>query len=60
MSPSQRYATKPAKARQRRRLQAPERLAHDRRQAPRAAAALPQAVQARGVPETLVAVIAGR
>jgi hypothetical protein len=39
MSPSKRYAKKHAKARQRRRLQAHERLARERRQAPQAAAA---------------------
>jgi hypothetical protein len=44
MSPSQRYAKKQAKARQRRRLQAHERLARDRRQAQRAAEALHQAL----------------
>jgi hypothetical protein len=40
MSPSTRYATKQAKARQRRRLQAQERLERDKRQAQRAAEAL--------------------
>ena len=43
MSPIKRYAKKQAKARQRRRLQAHERLERDRRQAQRAAEALHQA-----------------
>jgi len=60
MSPSKRYATKPAKARQRRRLHAHERLERARRQAPRAAAALHQALEALGLPAALVAEIAGR
>ena len=45
MSPSKRYAKKHAKARQRRRLHAHERLERDRRQAPRAAEALHQALE---------------
>jgi hypothetical protein len=40
MSPSKRYTKKQAKARQRRRLQAHERLERDRRQAQQAAEAL--------------------
>jgi hypothetical protein len=60
MSPTKRYATKQAKARQRRRLQACERLARDRRQAQQAAEALHQALHDLGFPENLVAEIAGR
>lgn len=60
MSPRKRSAQKHAKARQRRRLQAPERLERDRRQAPRAAAALHQARQELGVPQALGAEIEGR
>jgi hypothetical protein len=40
-----RYAKKQAKARQRRRLHAQERLERDRRQAPQAAEALHQALE---------------
>src|SRR5438128_4801873 len=60
MSPSKRYAKKPAKARQRRRQQAQERLKRDRHQAQRAAAALHQAIEALGLPDNLVAEIEGR
>ncbi len=60
MSPMKRYVNKPAKARQRRRLPAHERLERDRRQAQRAAEALHQAMEALGLPENLVAEIEGR
>jgi hypothetical protein len=60
MAPSKRYAKKHAKARQRRRLQAHERLERDRRQAQRAADALPQALQDLGLPANLVVEIEGR
>jgi hypothetical protein len=60
MSPIKRYAKKQAKARQRRRLQAHERLERDRRQAQRAAEALHQALEALGLPENLVVEIEGR
>ena len=60
MSPSKRYAKKQAKARQRRRLQAHERLERDRRQAQRAAEALHQALEDLGLPAHLVVEIAGR
>src|SRR6266571_8101946 len=60
MSPSKRYAKKPAKARQRRRLQAHERLERDRRQAQRAVEALHQAVEALGLSAHLVVEIEGR
>jgi hypothetical protein len=60
MSPSKRYATKRAKARQRHRLQAQERLERDRRQAQRAAEALHQAMAALGLPANLGVEIAGR
>ncbi len=60
MSPMKRYVKKQAKARQRRRLQAHERLERDRRQAQRAAEALHQAIEALGLPENLVAEIEGR
>ena len=52
MSPSKRYAKKQAKARQRRRLTAHERLERDRRQAQRAAEALHQALEDLGCPQT--------
>ena len=52
MSPMKRYAKKQAKARQRRRLQAHERLERDRRQAQRAAEALHQALEDLGLPQT--------
>jgi hypothetical protein len=60
MSPSKRYATKHAKARQRRRLQVHERLERDRRQAPQAAEALHQALEDLGLPAHLVVEIEGR
>jgi hypothetical protein len=60
MSPSTRYATKHAKARQRRRLQVHERLERDRRQAQRAAEALHQALEDLGLPANLVGEIEGR
>jgi hypothetical protein len=60
MSPSKRYAKKQAKARQRRRLQAHERLERDRRQAQQAAEALHQALQDLGLPAHLVEEIEGR
>src|SRR2546422_26230 len=50
MSPSKRYAKKHAKARQRRRLHAHERLERDRRQAQRVAEALHQALEDLGLP----------
>src|SRR4029453_15862831 len=60
MSPSKRYATKHAKARQRRRLQVHERLERDRRQAQQAAEALHQALEDLGLPANLVVEIEGR
>jgi hypothetical protein len=60
MSPAKRDAKKPAKARQRRRLHASERLAHDRRQAQHAAQALEQALHDLGLPTDLVVEIEGR
>lgn len=60
MSPLKRYAKKQAKVRQRRRLQAHERLERDRRQAQRAVEALHQAVEELGLPANLVVEIAGR
>src|SRR5712691_10521605 len=60
MSPAIRYVKKHAKARQRRRLKAQERLARDRRQAQQAAQALDQALDDLGLPEDLVAEIEGR
>src|SRR4029453_5836471 len=60
MSPTKRYAKKQAKARQRRRLQAHERLERDRRQAQRAAEALHQALEDLGLPANLVVEIEGR
>ena len=60
MAPSTRYATKHAKARQRRRLKAHERLERDPRHAPPAAEALHQALEALGLPQTVVAESAGR
>ena len=60
MSPAKRCAKKPAKARHRRRLTARERLERDRRQAQHAAEALQQALDDLGLPEDLVAEIAGR
>jgi hypothetical protein len=60
MSPTKRYATKQAKARQRRRLQALERLERDRRQAQRAAEALHQALETLGLSADVGAELAGR
>ena len=60
MSASKRYAKKHAKARQRRRLQAHERLERDRRQAQQAAEALHQTLEDLGLPANLVAEIEGR
>ena len=60
MSPSKRYAKKHAKARERHRRAACERLEQDRRQAQRAAEALQQALEDLGLPDTVVAEIAGR
>jgi hypothetical protein len=60
MSPSKRYAKKHAKARQRRRLHAHERLERDRRQAQRAAEALHQALEDLDLPANLVVEIEGR
>jgi hypothetical protein len=60
MPPSTRYAKQHAKARQRRRLTAHERLARDRHQAQHAAQVLEQALHDLGLPENLVAEIAGR
>lgn len=60
MSPNKRYTKKHAKANRRRRHKAHERLARDRRHAQRAAEALHQAGQDLGLPEDLVAEIAGR
>src|SRR5437764_12070333 len=60
MSPIKRYAKKQAKARQRRRHHAQERLDRDRRQAQQAAEALHQALEELGLPDTLVSEIEGR
>jgi hypothetical protein len=60
MSPNRRDVKKHAKARQRRRLTAQERLERDRRQAQHAAEALQQALDALGLPEDLVTEIEGR
>jgi hypothetical protein len=60
MSPRKRDAKQQVKARQRRRLQAQERLARDRRQAQQAAEALQQALDDLELPEDLVAEIEGR
>jgi hypothetical protein len=60
MSPTKQYVKKHAKARQRRRLKAHERLERDRRQAQRAAEAIHQALEALGLPEALVVEIEGR
>ena len=57
---SQRDAKQHAKARQRRSLQAQERLERDRRQAQQAAEALEQALHDLGLPENVVAEIEGR
>ena len=60
MSPRTRYAKKQAKARQRRRHTASERLQHDQQQAQRAIEALEQALQALGRPDNLVQESEGR
>src|SRR3989440_10413114 len=60
MSPMKRYATKQAKARKRRRLQAQERLRQQRAQAEQYIAALHQALKDLDFPDTLVAEIEGR
>ena len=60
MTPTKRSVKKHAKARQRCRLTAQERLARDRRQAQQAAEALQQALDDLGLPEDLMAEIAGR
>src|SRR5436309_8923632 len=60
MSLTTRYVKKHAKARQRRRLKAQERLERDRRQAQQAAEALEQALHDLGLPENVVAEIEGR
>ena len=60
MSLTTRDVKKHAKARQRRRRTAQERLAHDRRQAQQAAEALQQALDDLGLPQDLVAEIEGR
>jgi len=54
------YQKRHAKARQRRRLRAQERLARDRRQAQYAAEALQQALDDLGLPADLVTEIEGR
>jgi hypothetical protein len=60
MSPRKREAKQQVKARQRRRLQAQERLARDRRQAQHAAKVLELALHDLGLPANLVAEIEGR
>ena len=60
MSPIKRYVKTQAKARQRRRLKAQERLERDRRQAQHAAKVLEQALHDLSLPENLVAEIEGR
>jgi hypothetical protein len=60
MSPHKRDAKQHAKARRRRYRTAQERLAHDRRQAQHAAAALQQALDDLGLPKDLVTEIEGR
>jgi hypothetical protein len=60
VSLTQQHAKQRAKARQRRRLTAQERLARDRRQAQHAAEALQQALDDLGIPEDLVIEIEGR
>ena len=60
MSPTIRYVKKHAKARQRRRRTAQERLAHDRRQAQHAAKVVEQALHDLGLPDNLVTEIEGR
>src|SRR5438105_12802946 len=60
MSPAKRYAKKQAKARQRRRRHAQQRLDRDCRQAQQAAEALHQALEELGLPDTFVSEIEGR
>jgi hypothetical protein len=60
MSLATRHSKKHAKAKQRRRLKAQERLERDRRQAEWAADALQRALEDLGLPENLVAEIEGR
>jgi hypothetical protein len=60
VSLTQRHVTQRAKATQRRRHTAQERLARDRRQAQHAVEALQQALDTLGLPQDLVAEIAGR
>jgi hypothetical protein len=60
MSPHKRDAKQHAKARRRRYRTAQERLAHDRRQAQHAAAALQRALDDLGLPDDLVTEIEGR
>jgi len=60
MTPSKRYAKKQAKARQRRRQTAHERLRQDQHQAQRAIEALEHALHALGLPDNLVQEIEGR
>jgi hypothetical protein len=60
MTPTTRCGKKYAKARLRRRLTAQERLARDHRQAQHAAKVLEQALHDLGLPENLMAEIAGR
>ncbi len=60
MSQAKRYAKKQAKARQRRRRNAQERLDRDRRQAQQAAEALHQALEELGLPDGLVSELEGR
>jgi hypothetical protein len=60
MSHTRQYHKRQAKARQRRRHTAAERLQRDRRQAQQAAEALEQALHALGLPKNLVAEIEGR
>ena len=60
MSPAKRCAKKHAKVRHRRRLQAQERLARDRRQAQHAATVVEQALHDLGLPNDLVVEIEGR
>src|SRR5437867_11217439 len=60
MSPAKRETKNQAKARQRRRHHAHERLDRDRRQAQQAAEALHQALEELGLPDTLVSEVEGR
>jgi len=60
MNRTRQYHKRQAKARQRRRRTATERLQRDRRQAQHAAKALQQALDDLGLPQDLVAEIEGR